>query len=304
TSPGIAGVSIDGTGQFTFDQNAFLTAFDADPQGVTRLFAQSGSSADGTMQFVSAGDSAVSGSYDVNVTQAATQASDTGLTGPWPPATLPTVKVRVGTTEVSYAVKDSDTLDDVANGLNAAFASAGFQLQATNTGSGVQVMSTQYGHAASFDIDWDGSGYVTHSGQDIQGTINGVTALGTGQQLMAPFTDTTIGGLAIKVTSGATGDLGNFTYTAGLAQRVQTAITNATDLVTGYITSSENDYKSRIQFINDQIASMELHVTAYETMLRQEYADLESTISTLKTQGSFLTSQISTFSSSSGSSSG
>ena len=73
---------------------------------------------------------------------------------------------------------------------------------------------------------------------------------------------------------------------------MQTSISNATDLISGYITSSENDFKSRIQFINDQVASMELHVTAYETMLRQQYATLESTISTLKSQGNFLTNQV------------
>jgi flagellar hook-associated protein 2 len=303
-SPGLAGVSIDGTGKFTFDRTKFLTAFDADPQGVTRLFAQGGSSANANIQFVSAGDRAVQGDYDVNVTAAATQGASVGLTGAWPPATLPTVKVRVGTTEVSYAVKDGDTQDDVVKGLNAAFASAGFALQATNTGSGVQIATNEYGSAASFDVDWNGGGYVTHAGSDIQGTINGVTATGTGQQLMVPFADNTLSGLALKITNGVTGDLGNFTYTPGLAQRVQTAITNASDPLSGYITASENDFKARIQFVNDQVASMEQHVTAYETALRSQYATLESTISTLKSQGSFLTSQIAGFSGNSSSSSG
>ena len=291
-SPGLAGVSIDRNGAFTFDRTKFLAAFDADPQGVTKLFAQSGSSDNNNVQFVSAGDRAVGGTYHVVVTQAAAQGSDVGLTGSFPPASLPTVKVRVGGTEISYAVKDTDSRADVASGLNAAFASAGFSLQATDTGSGVQILTTQYGHAAGFDVDWNGGGYVNHAGQDVQGTINGVTANGTGQQLMVPFADTTLSGLALKITSSGTGDFGNFTYAPGLAQRVQTTISNATDITAGYITSAENDFKSRIQFINDQVASMELHVTAYETMLRQQYATLESTISTLKSQGTFLTNQV------------
>ena len=291
-SPGLAGVSIDGTGKFTFDRTKFLAGFDADPQGVMRLFAQSGSSDNPNVSFVSAGDRAVAGTYHVVVTQAATQASDVGLTGVWPPASNPVVKVRVGTTEVSYAVKDGDTRADVAAGLNAAFASAQITLQATDTGSGVQIATNQYGHAASFDVDWNSGGYVTHNGQDVQGTINGAAAVGSGQQLMAAFSDTTISGLAIKIASNTTGDFGNFTYVPGLAQRTQTAITNATDLISGYITSSENDFKARISFINDQVASMELRVTAYETNLRAQYATLESTISTLKSQSSFLTNQI------------
>ena len=294
-SPGLAGVSIDKTGKFTFDRTKFLAAFNADPQGVTRLFAQGGTSDNAGVQFVSAGDRAVAGTYHVVVTQAANQGSDVGLTGSFPPAVLPTVKVRVGTVEVSYAVKDTDTRADVATGLNAAFANAHLSLQATDTGTGVKVVTNEYGHSSSFDVDWDGTGYVTHAGQDIQGTINGVAATGTGQQLLVPFADNTASGLALKITGGGIGDFGNFTYNPGLAQRAQTAISSATDLISGYITSSENDYKARIQFINDQIASMELHVTAYETNLRAQYATLESTISTLKSQSSFLTSQIASF---------
>ncbi len=304
TTPGLAGVSIDGTGAFTFDQTKFLAAFDADPQGVSRLFAQGGSSSNGNVQFVSAGDRAQAGTYDVNVTALATQGTAVGLTGAFPPATLPTVNVRMGASIVSYAVKDGDTLDDVVTGLNTAFANAGFQLQATNTGSGIQLQTNQYGSTSTFDVDWgNGSGYSTAAGTDIAGTINGVTATGSGQQLMVPFSDNNMSGLALKITGNTLGDLGSFTYSPGLAQRVETAVNNATDPLSGYITASEADYNARITFINNQIASMEVHVNAYETNLRQQYATLESTISTLKSQGSFLTSQINSLSGNSSSSS-
>jgi len=256
------------------------------------------------VQFVSAGDRAVAGTYDVNVTQLATQATSTGLTGSWPPATLPTINVRVNGNNVSYVVKSSDTRDDVVKGLNAAFGNAGLPLQATNTGSGVQINTDVYGSGATFDVDWgDGNGYTTLNGLDVAGTINGVAATGRGQQLMVPFADNTLSGLALKITATTTGDLGNFTYNPGLAQRVQTAVTAATDPTSGYITSTENDYKSRIDFVNDQIADMEQQVTAYETMLRAEWTNLETTISTLKSQGTFLTSQLNSMFQTGGSSS-
>ena len=284
-SPGLAGVSIDRTGKFTFDRAKFLAAFNADPAGVSKLFAQGGSADDANVSFVSAGDRAIAGTYHVVVTQAAQQANDTGLTGVFPPAVLPTVKVRVGTAEVSYAVKDGDTQADVAAGLNAAFASAKLALQASDTGSGVQVSTNQYGLAAGFDVDWDGTGYVTHAGVDVAGTINGAVANGSGQQLMAAFDDPQISGLALLIGNGAVGDLGNFTYTPGLAQRAQTAVTSATDIISGYMTSSENAFKARQKFVDDQIAAMELRVTAYETNLRAQYAALESTISSAQIAG-------------------
>ena len=55
-SPGLAGVSIDRNGAFTFDRTKFLAAFDANPQGVSRLFAQGGTSDNANVQFTSAGD--------------------------------------------------------------------------------------------------------------------------------------------------------------------------------------------------------------------------------------------------------
>jgi flagellar hook-associated protein 2 len=292
-SPGLAGISIDSKGKFTFDKSKFSAAFAANPEGVAKLFSQSGSSADSTVQFVSAGSRALAGSYDINVTQLAQQGTDTGLTGSWPPGVLPTVKVRVGTTEVSYAVKVGDSRADVAAGLNAAFAGAGISLQASDTGSAVKVATAAYGSSAKFDVDWDGGGYVSHAGVDVAGTIGGVTATGSGQQLIVPFSDTQMSGLAVLITGSTTGDLGNFTYEPGVAQRVQTAVSGATDLVTGYITSSETNLKAQIKFVDDQVGSMELRVTQYETMIRAQWAALESTISTMKSQNSFLSSQLS-----------
>jgi flagellar hook-associated protein 2 len=185
--------------------------------------------------------------------------------------------------------------------LNAAFAGAGLALQASDTGSGLKVATNAYGSTAKFDVDWDGSGYVSHAGLDVAGTIGGVTANGSGQQLIVPFSDSTMSGLAVNITGNATGNLGTFTYEPGVAQRIQTAGSGATDLVTGYITSSETNLKAQIKFVDDQVDQMELRVTAYETMIRAQWAALESTISTMKSQSSFLSSQIS---SSTGSSSG
>ncbi len=125
------------------------------------------------------------------------------------------MKVRVGTTEVSYAVKDGDSQDDVVKGLNAAFASAGFSLQATNTGTGVQIATNEYGSGASFDVDWGARQLRHHKGVDIAGTINGVAATGSGQQLLVPFADNTLSGLALKITNGVTGDLGELHVHAG-----------------------------------------------------------------------------------------
>jgi flagellar hook-associated protein 2 len=290
-SPGLAGIAIDRDGNFTFDRSKFLGAFSTNPEGLARVFTQGGTASSNDIEFVSAGDRAVQGDYEIVVSQVALQASAVGLEGGWP-ATPTTVRVRIGSTTAAYDVGASDTQDDVAAGLNAAFADAGLALQAQVSGTGIEVSTTAYGSAATFDVAWDGTTYTTATGQDVAGTIDGVAATGTGQQLLAPFENATIGGLALRITATSPGTVGTFSYTPGVAQRVTTAISAATDLVSGYITSRENDYKARIRYINDQLASMELRFTRYEQSLRRQFAALEAAIGQMRAQSDWLASQI------------
>ena len=106
------------------------------------------------------------------------------------------------------------------------------------------------------------------------------------------FSDTTIPGLAVLVTTTDTGNLGALTYTPGVAQRVETAIKAATDAATGYITSTEKDYKARIKFNTAQITQMEVRVAEYEKRLRRQWSQLESAISSLHSQGAWLSNQV------------
>jgi hypothetical protein len=52
--------------------------------------------------------------------------------------------------------------------------------------------------------------------------------------------------------------------------------------------------------VNDEVAQMEVRVTNYETALRAQWAQLESTIGTLKTTGDWLTQQVASMSGSKG----
>ena len=136
------------TGKFTFDRSKFLDRVRRQSRKAsTKLFAQSGTATTPT----SSSSPPATAPSPVRTTSSSRRppsaGTDTGLTGAWPPGPLPTVKVRVGTTEVSYAVKDGDTRADVAAGLNAAFASAELSLQATDTGSGVKIATNDVRHA-------------------------------------------------------------------------------------------------------------------------------------------------------------
>jgi flagellar hook-associated protein 2 len=292
-SPNLAGVSADKTGAFKFDQATFIAAYNADPSGMAKLFQRGGASTNPDVSFISAADMTAAGSYAVNVTQLATQATSTGLTGTWPTGVDSSVLVRVGSKQISFAVKGTDTQAEAVNGLNDAFAHAGLALQAGVSGGGIAITSVGYGHNATFDVAWDGVNYATFAGTDVAGTINGVTASGNGQQLLIPFDTPGSGGLALNITGTATGNLGTFVYSPGIAQRIDTAIAKATDAISGSITISQNDLNTRIKSFNQDIADMELQIAQYQQQLQMEFTNMETVISGLKTTSDQLTNALS-----------
>ncbi len=291
-SPSLVGVTADKTGTFQFDRSTFLAAYNANPSGIAKMFTQGGSSANPDMSFISASDSTQGGSYSVNVTQLATQASSVGLNGTWPTGVASSIGVQVGSSQISYQVKATDTQADVVTGLNAAFAAAGMALAANVNTDGIQIATVGYGHNSQFSVAWDGTNFSTFAGTDVAGTINGVTATGNGQQLLAPFATPGFGGLALNITGSTLGDLGTFTYSPGIAQRVSTAVNSATDAVNGYITTAQNALHTQLQSFTDTIADMELQIQQYQSLLQMQFTNMETIISTLKTTGDTLTNAL------------
>jgi len=303
-SPNLAGVTEDQNGTFKFDQSTFLAAYNANPSSMASLFTQGGSSSNPSVTFISAADSTQAGSYDVNITQAAAHATSTGLNGTWPTGVDSTIAVKIGSNQITYEIKPTDTQSDVIGGLNAAFANAGLALGASVNGTGIQIDSVGYGHTSSFDVAWDGTNFSTFAGTDVAGTINGIAATGAGQQLIIPFNTPGSGGLALNITGTTLGDLGTFTYSPGIAQRVSTAVTAATDAVTGSITTAQNTLNTQITTFNQQIADMEQQLTQYQTTLQNEFNNMESVIAGLKATGGTLTSALAGLPSFNGSSAG
>ena len=218
--------------------------------------------------------------------------TSTGLNGTWPTGADSTIAVSIGTNQITYEVKATDTQADVVSGLNSAFANAGLSLGATVNGTGIEIDSVGYGHNASFSVAWDGTNFSSFSGTDVAGTINGVTATGNGQQLQVPLSTPGFGGLALNITGTAIGDLGTFTYSPGIAQRVDTAVSQATDPVSGSITTSQNDLNTQITTFNTEISDMEDQLTQYQDNLQNEFTNMETVIAGLKATGSSLTSAL------------
>lgn len=128
----MAGVSIGTDGKLTFDTTKFDTAFKTRLDDVRTLFSQRGSATNSQVSYVSSGSKTAAGTFDVNITQAATQATllGAGFSGTYAddgtPDTMTVTDLSTGAT-ASIALANGMTTADIASALSTAFAAAAKQ---------------------------------------------------------------------------------------------------------------------------------------------------------------------------------
>lgn len=312
-----AGITLNSDGTLSFDQSTFESAFQSDPSQVEGLFTAGGTfspsspSYAGDVAFVYAGNGTLPGSYDVQISQSATQATDTGSTlSSGTVSASETLSVTAGGQTATYTTTAGESLSQIASGLNQQFGADGLALTASVVGGGTQLelQTSAYGSAASFQVSSTNTASgttglaggtantpTTYTGSDVQGTIDGVAATGSGQFLSAPTSDPTLAGLTLQVTAtgiSSTTDLGTFTYTPGLAQQLQTLASEASDPTTGWVTTAINSLTAESQGLNGQIANYQQLESSQQTLLQNEFAKMEATLGQLKSESSALSSQI------------
>jgi flagellar hook-associated protein 2 len=289
-SAGLAGLQLTRNGTFTFDSAAFKEAYGKDPSAVRSLFAQTGTTT-GPVTFLGAGNRALSGTYDVVVTSPASVAT-AAETFADPLDADRTISVRINGTVASYEAHAGDDLATIAAGLGAAIADAGLQLDVAVDGDQLVVTHRNAGSAARFDISWDGVDWTTFAGTDVAGTIGGKPAVGTGRVLAVASGTSGLGGLSVSIEGDATGLVGTVSYSAGLAQRVASAVAAATDLGDGYLTGHESSSRSRISSLQASIDAWDVRLAAREAHLRSVWSQLEVRLGALQSQSSWLAGQL------------
>jgi len=305
-SPGKAGLTLNSDGTVKFDRTKFLETYAKDPDSVAALFQQGGSASSSAagISFSSASDTTREGSWAVNVTTAARQASSTGAE--FVDGTLDAdenIDLKVGSKTASYSARNGETLASIAAGLTAAASEQGLGLVAAVESNKLVVRTINYGAESTFQLRSSGTGSGLASaagvwesaqtaGQDVAGTINGVAATGKGQFLTAPAADQTLAGLTLRITASAPISGQTFTYAPGLAQRLDTIVKDATDSVNGQITLAITGRKRSVTSLDEQIDSWDTRLTLREASLKRQFSNLEVALSKAKSQGSWLSGQL------------
>ena len=289
------GIQVTKTGDFTFDKGAFMEAIAADPGAVARLFSR-GATATGTIEYAGATAETVTGTYDVVVTTAATRASTATLFGGGAAAPA-RIGVRVGSTTATVDVTAGQTPGQIVSSLNEQLVAAGLDVVAEIDGTGLRVRANGWGAAGSFEINTDvlGAGtWTATNGVDVQGTINGQTAIGTGRRLqLGAATDDPAAGLGVDVAGGTTGAVGSITYSPGLAARAVEMATTVSRDETGALDTVKDAADRRVKDLTEQMTRLEDRLTVRELNMRRQFSNLQTLLGNLQSQSSWLSSQIS-----------
>ncbi|TAN30987.1 hypothetical protein EPN29_14030 [bacterium] len=320
-----AGLAITSSGTITFNQNAFVTAYDANPAAVQAMFTEGGtfspssSTYSGQVSVAGASNSTMPGSYGVSISRSASQAIDTGTAAfASSAATLASAEsytVTSGSGTATYAATAGESIANVITGINGAMAAAGIAVSASLAGTSgaynVQLGSANYGSAASFSVSASGSDQLgltaagtTFSGTDVAGTINGVAASGIGQTLTLADPGNAADGLTLQITTpGITTatPLGSVNYAPGLAQGLANLAEQATVTPGGQISETITGLNSTLSNVTSEISLQQQLVSNQRALLTQEFTHMEELLAQLSSESKFLSQSSSSSSSSSSS---
>lgn len=301
------------TGGLEFDRAKFEEKLKSNPDDVTALFAEQGRATDSQVEFVRSGLDTAPGTYDLNITQAATQgqmAGDTALgAGPF--------TIDASNDELSLSVNgdiavnlqltqgtdisQQALLDDIQAQLdsNNALNAAGVSVQAGVDDAGnLAFTSSMYGSESSVSLSSAenaatfGLGTTTsNDGLDVAGTINGQTAEGDGQVLYLGRGNGDASGLQVRILGDQIGNRGSITFIEGVGERTANLVTNMVG-AGGTIESRTAGLNRELDQIEQSRTRLEERITSYRERLVSQFSAADSMISQLNSTRDYVSQQL------------
>jgi flagellar hook-associated protein 2 len=202
---------------------------------------------------------------------------------------------------ITLTPKTYATAQDLATELqskinsNAALLNSGISVSATLNAGKISLTSNSYG-ATSSVVAASGNGVanifgtaISTTGVNLTGTINGVSAQGSGQMLSAGSGDAQ--GLSVFVNGGPTGSRGTVTYTQGYAYNLNIFATSVL-ASTGALSSSTTELNNTIKSLADRTTVLQQRLIGTEARYRAQYTALDQMLSSMNTTSTFLTQQL------------
>ncbi len=291
------GMKLKSDGTLDFNQSTFNTALKEDFEGVLSLFTQVGKTSNSLIQFNDATDSTPAKDYLVNITAAATRGTLDGATLSGGLAAAETLTFTVDGDTFSITLNAGSTLQQIIENLNSRFSTEGAKITASDNNGALRLETSEYGSKHSFSVTSDravgaanqlgiGTTQVTRTGTNVEGTIDGLVAVGDGQILTA-LSSSKAAGLSLKITATVP-TAGTLSFSRGLSDRILDTIESyvASD---GVLAKAQTSLSDSIEGINDRITAMNERIEAAATRMRKQFTAMEKQLAAYQTMSSQLT---------------
>lgn len=312
------GLSLARDGTISLNSDTFSNAFQTRLADVQQLFGETLSATSPDVSFVSSGASQASGTYAIDITQAATKAtlSTSGFNGTYDAGATPdtlTLNDTQNGTSAQVQLTTGMTTADIVAAIQSAITTNGMAIDVGTNGNDITLTHQNSGSAAglSFSVSGLGDGASeafgasgSASGTDVVGTIGGYAATGSGDMLVGN-SGTPAAGLTVRYTGTSTGSAGSITLDVGTMTSIKRLLDNYIDSGSGLLDQRASALSTKNDSLVQRVADIDSALARERLTLVSKYAAMEAAIASLRQQtASLLGNTTSTSSSSSNSSSG
>ncbi|MCP4581756.1 MAG: flagellar filament capping protein FliD [candidate division Zixibacteria bacterium] len=321
-----AGVKFNSQGNLSFDESVFDEQIEDNFTNLMNLFKSSGTTDNNKIEYVSSGASTKISEtgYEVDITQAATKGTFTGGSIDNPSvtplvlnATNNTIKVKINnlvSSDILLTQKTYNSGEELAEEIEEKINSdpnlVGTGVEVTWVDSGntghLVISSNSYGDTSTVSLE-SAPGNSAHSilglaggvevaGLDVEGTINGETATGTGQLLTGDNGNENTAGLQLMITL-ETADLiegseGKVLFNKGIADVMEEKFISYTDPYEGALKSRKDALESQIKISNDRMKFLGEQLERRRADLFLQFAAMEDAMAQMQTEQQYLTSSL------------
>ena len=303
-----AGIGLDKNGLLKVDTTKLDKAISKNFSDLAGLFSATGRTSDNLASYAGSSSATVPGAYDVNISNVATTATNTGTGDAVLDITSANNKFNINlngvSAEVTLDIKDYGTIDALVAELQSkinsvdVFAKAGSSVQVTHENNALKLTSNKYGSSSTVSVTELGtpalklaaSGATVLSGTDVAGTINGIAATGIGQILTASG-GSPAEGLQMIINGGSTGPRGTVTFSKGYAAQLN-ELANSLLAAEGPLSARTDGLADTIKGIGKQRDALNLRMQVLEARYRAQFTALDMNIAKMNSTSTYLTQQL------------
>jgi flagellar hook-associated protein 2 len=299
------GVAFQKDGRLALDAAKLDKAIDGNLADIAALFAAAGTPSDARVAYAGAAAATRAGRYAIQVTQAPTRGALAG-------SAAAGLTISAGVNDAlsfavdgaiynvvlsagSYASASALALE-LQTRLNGALQASGTAVTVGVSGGALTVTSARYGTGSAVTAGAGagatsllGETPVSQPGLDAAGTIGGLAATGSGQQLSAAGGDAE--GLKVKLLSAASGDLGTVRFSRGIAAQL---VALADELL-----ADDGAIDARVSGLNASVKAnglsqtrLEERLQAVEKRLRAQFTALDQALARMSSTSAYLEQQL------------